>query len=426
MTIINEVTVIIKKRSFPSFIDEMYKRGLDLVDMQRIEETGDGLRYVMGIASSGVKRFEEFISLIGGASEKYKIIAVKNVLEERAAGGLLNVAGKMPVETLADFSSWILGAAGFIQDKIRAGEGAAYTGIGRSVGLIAGIKAGSETERERLLSGHAEAERDAVIINRFAGLNGFPICVRYDHPEDVIKLLKQIEQNFAALRVIRFEDATLMLYERLCADTAVPVLSLEHDDLPLYLFVLIIKILLKYRLKPEESTIGFVGIDLSAIRLAGLLGAIRFRRILGADRSEKTMLSLENQGGLATTAENIFSNADITILLKGGFTREELLKIRPGQFVISLLDDDIADVDVIAAKGVREFIRRSTADLAVLFPGMLKGIIGSGRNFVSDQKMIEYSRKLVTFLSDSFEFPPMFSDIHGRVADMMKSGAGRE
>jgi hypothetical protein len=424
MTIINEVTVIIRKRSFPSFIDEIYKRGLDLVDMQRIEETGDGVRYILAIAATGVKRFDEFITLIGGASEKYKIVAVKNVLEERTAGGLLNVAGRMPIETLADYSSWVLGAAGFVQEKIRAGEGAAYTGIGRSVGLIAGIKAGSETEHERLLSGHAEAERDAVIINRFAGLNAFPICVRYDHPEDVIKLMKQIERNFAALRVTRFEDATLMLYERLFADTAVPVVSLEHDDLPLYLFVLIIKILLKYRLKPEESTIGFVGIDLSAIRLTGLLGAIRFRRILGADRSEKAMLALENQGGLATTAENIFSNADITILLKAGFTREELLKIRPGQFVISLLED--ADPDVIAATGVREFITRSAVDLAVLFPGMLKGIIGSGRNFVSDQNLIEYSRKLVSFLSDSFEFPPMFSDIHDRVADIMKSGVGRE
>ena len=424
MKIINEVAVIIKKRSFPSFIDELYKRGLDLLELLHVEETGEGVLYSLRIVSAGPKRFEEFISIIGSASEKYKIISAKNVLEERAAGGLINVSGRMPVETAADFSTWVLGPAGFTQEKIRKGEGLAYTGIPCRVGLVAGIKAGNESEREHLLCGRAEAERDAVIINRFAGLNGYPITVRYDHPEDVIRVLKQIEQNFSAVRITRFEEATLMLYERLYSELTVPLVSLEHDHIPLYLFVLIIKILLKYRLKPEETTIGFVGIDLSAVRLTRLLGAIRFRRVLGSDRSEKTMLALENQGGLATTAENIFSNADITVLLKSDYDREELGKVRPGQLIVSLLGDTEADRDVIAGKGVREFIRRDTTDMAVLFPGMLKGIIESGQRSVSDLKMVEYSKKLVTFLSDAFEFPSIFSDIHVRVAAMMKSGAG--
>ena len=81
--------------------------------------------------------------------------------------------------------------------------------------------------------------------------------------------------------------------------------------------------MMKYRLKAEETTVGFIGIDLSAIRLTRVLDKIGFRRVLGYDHGEKAMLALENQGGLATTAENIFGNADITLLLKNNFDHDE-------------------------------------------------------------------------------------------------------
>ena len=306
-------------------------------------------------------------------------------------------------------------AAGFIREKIQKEKGLAYTGIPRSVGLISGIRSGNEAEREHMLREYAGAERDAVIINRFAGLNGFPLTVRFDHPEDIIRAMKQIEQNFSAMRISRIDDASVMLYELIYSELTVPVISLEHDEIPLYLFLLILKILLKYRLKPEETTIGFVGIDLSAVRLARVLGVVRFRRVLGCDQSEKAMLALENQGGLATTAENIFSNADITLILKSHYSREELLKIRPGQFVISFMSEEGLGMDIISDKGVRELIIQDPAVLAALFPGILRGIIESGLRSMNDLKIIEYSKKLAGFLSDTFEFPNLFSDIHDRV-----------
>jgi hypothetical protein len=426
MKMISQVTVVIKKRSFPSFIDELYKRECELVDLQHIEETDEGPLYTLSIASDSNKRFEEFITIISASSEKYKIISLKNALEERAAGGLLNVSGRIPFENSAEFNTWVLGAAGFISEQIRKEKGLAFTGITRSVCLVSGIKSGNEAGNEHLLNEYAAAERDAVIINRFTGLNGYPLAVRFDHPEDVIKVLKQIEQNFSAVRISRIDGATIMLYDMIFSELGVPVISLEHDDIPLYLFLLIIRIMLKYRLKPEETTIGFIGIDLSAIRLARVLGVVRFRRVLGCDQSEGSMLALENQGGLATTAENIFSNADITIFLKSHDNREDLLKIRPGQIVISFLSGEAPDRSVIAGKGVREYICRDPSDLAALFPGILRGAIESGVRSMSDLKLVEYSKKLAGFLTENFEFPNLFSDIHDRVSAVVKSSAGQQ
>jgi hypothetical protein len=426
MKMLYEVTVIIKKRSFPSLIDEMYKRDCELLELQHIEKTDEGYLYSLGVAAESLKRFEDFIAAISGMGEKYKIIATKSAIEERALGGLINVSSRMPVENKADFNTWVFGASGFIREQIRKDRGLPYTGISRSVGLVSGIKSGSEVEREQLLGEYAAAERDAVIINRFTGMNGYPITLRFDNPEDVVRTLKQLEQNFSALRVSRIQESTLMLYDFLFSELSVPVISLEHDEVPLYLFILIIKILLKYRLKPEETTIGFIGIDLSAIRLARVLGVIRIRRVLGFDQGEKNMLALENQGGLATTAENIFSNADITVVLKNNYNREELLKIRPGQFVISFMDGEELDREIISGKGVREFIGREASDIAVLFPGLLRGVAESGTGSISDLKLIEYSKKLVGFLTDAFEFPSLFSDIHDRVRGVIGPAADRK
>jgi hypothetical protein len=426
MRLINEITVIIKKRSFPSFIDELYKRDCGILELQHIEETGEGTLYTMRVSSNNLKRFEEFITIIGSAGEKYKIVSTKNVIEERVVGGLISVTGRMPVESISDLNTSVLGAADLIHEKIKNEDGVRYTGISRSVCLLAGIRADEEGGRVHLLHEYASAERDAVIINKFSGLNGYPLAIRYDHPEDIITVMKKIERNYSAIRIQRIDDASLMLYELIFSDLTVPVVSMEHDDIPLILLTYIIRIMMKYRLKAEETTVGFIGIDLSAIRLTRVLDKIGFRRILGYDHGETAMLALENQGGLATTDENIFGNADITVLLKNNFDHDEYSKIRPGQFVISFMEEEIPDIESVSGKGIREFIKRDVTQLSAVIPGILRGVIDANIGNISDARLVEYAKKLVGFLSETFEFPHLFGDIHEKIAKVIAAGAGKE
>lgn len=425
MRLINEITVIIKKRSFPSFIDELYKRDCGILELQHIEETGEGTLYTMRVSSNNLKRFEEFITIIGSAGEKYKIVSTKNVIEERVVGGLISVTGRMPVESISDLNTSVLGAADLIHEKIKNEDGVRYTGISRSVCLLAGIRADEEGGRVHLLHEYASAERDAVIINKFSGLNGYPLAVRYDHPEDIITVMKKIERNFSAIRIQRIDDASLMLYELIFSDLTVPVVSMEHDDIPLILLTYIIRIMMKYRLKAEETTVGFIGIDLSAIRLTRVLDKIGFRRILGYDHGETAMLALENQGGLATTDENIFGNADITLLLKNNFDHDEYSKIRPGQFVISFMEEEIPDIEAVSGKGIREFIKRDVTQLSAVVPGILRGVIDANIGNISDARLVEYAKKLVGFLSETFEFPHLFGDIHEKVSKIIAAGGDK-
>lgn len=421
MRMINELTIMIKKRSFPGFVDELCKRDCEILDLQHIEESGDGSLYTMRIASSTLKRFEEFITIIGSAGDRYRVIAVKNMVEERAAGGLIRVTGTMPVENSSDFDTAVLGAADYIREKIEKDDGARFTAVSRNVGLVCGVGASDEAGQTRLLSRYVLAERDAVILNRFAGYNGIPLAIRFDHPEDVVKVLKRTECGFSAFRIMGVDDSTIMLYELIYGELSIPAVSLELDDIPLLLLALIIKIMMKYRLKADETTVGFMGVDLSAIRLARVLDRIGFRRVLGYDHGEKSLLALENQGGLATTAENIFGNADLTLLMKNNFEFEEYRKIRPGQFVISLLGENGPDRDAVSGKGVREFITPGETEMASIFPGIVRGVIDAGTMSISDAKLVECAKKLVGLLSDTFEFPSLFGDVHEKVRAIMSA-----
>jgi hypothetical protein len=430
MRMINELTVVIKKKSFPGFVDELCKRECDILELQYIEDSGDGCLYTMRIASNTLRRFEEFITIIGSAGDRYRVISVKNLIEERVTGGLIRVTGSMPVENAADFDTAVLGAADFIRERIAKDGGAKFSAISRNVGLLCGVGAADEAGQARLLTRYVNAERDAVILNRFTGLNGIPLAVRFDHPEDVVKVLKRTECGFSAFRIMGVDEATMMLFELIFGELSVPAVSIELDDIPLLLLACIIKVMLKYRLKADEATVGFVGVDLSAVRLTRVLDKIGFRRVLGYDHGEKSLLALENQGGLATTAENIFGNADITLLMKNNFDHEEYRKIRPGQFVISLLGDEGPGGDADSGKGVREFITPGEGHLAALFPGIVRGVIDAGIGSISDVKLVECAKKLVGLLSDSFEFPSLFGDVHEKVRAIIAAEpprpAGRE
>ncbi|MBN1496496.1 MAG: hypothetical protein JXA07_06990, partial [Spirochaetes bacterium] len=296
MRLINEVTVIIKKQGFPGFIDELYRRECRILELQHIEDTGDGDLYTLRIGGNSLKRFDEFITIIGGAGDRFKVISVKNVIEDQAVGGLISVASRAPIDNSSDFETSVLGAYDYIRERISQEDGARYTSISRNVALVAGVRAGGEAERGRLLGPFAEAERDAVVLGRFSGLNGYPLTVRYEHPEDVNTVLKRIDANFSLLRITRIEGASVMIYDLILSGAGVPVVSCEFDEVPLFLLTLIVKILQRHRLKAEETTVGFIGIDLSAVRLTQVMDKIGFRRVLGFDNGEKAMLDMENQG----------------------------------------------------------------------------------------------------------------------------------
>lgn len=418
MKFLGEFTISVKKGYLPHVTNELYKRKCEILKMSLVQSSDESDIFTVRIVYSSGDKFHGFIDKIEKHSDNFEILEIHHLLEESIFGGLLRVTGKLPVENSDDYQINVHGAADLIIEKAYANsDDDTFIGIRKNVALVNGMKRSAGSDREIFLKQYVMAERDAVIISRFVGLNAFPLVMWYDQVEDIIRCLKSIEDTFSVIRINYLEDNDVSVYEQIYKDISVPLLIKPFDEAPLFLLTVILSLLEKNGFDIKENNIGIIGIDINAIRLARLLNIAGCKRILGCDTSEILMLGFEKEGGLATTADNIFSNSDVILIIKDYFTIDEFFKIRPGQMLLSLIDETEFDMDVVQEKGLREFLHGNWMDLSVLFPGIIRGLVESGLR-LDDKRLVEIAREIVKLFEGSI-LPDMFSDIHEKMAELI-------
>ena len=142
-------------------------------------------------------------------------------------------------------------------------------------------------------------------------------------------------------------------------------------------------------------------------------------KVLGYDHDEKSMFAFEHTGGLATTIGNILINADIVICFKDHLSKEDYDTVRPGQLFVSLLSEGKIDWIQLEKGGVREFIQCDYSKLALLFPGIIQGLIKSGADSFEDGMLVNLAKAMVKLVENNYTFPDIFSDIHEKVAALI-------
>ncbi len=95
--------------------------------------------YDAEIIHSDAEAYEAFIAA-AAARDSYQILGERNVLEDSIAGGLLNVAGKTPIENQGDYDLRLLGSAALMREMIRQGKGDHCTGILKTVAMLGCVK----------------------------------------------------------------------------------------------------------------------------------------------------------------------------------------------------------------------------------------------------------------------------------------------
>ena len=423
MKLMAEIIIAMKKGDLPKAVDEIYGHSFEIHSLKLIERAINDIheeeKYSFSVFYPGMDLLAGFLEKIN-SNDRYRIISVVNTLEENIKGGLISVCGRRKIESESDFELEVLGASNLIQEKVALGLGSVYTSISKSVCLVSAVKVQSDFDRRIIMSNYAAAEKDSVILNFIFSMNGYPLVVKYSQIEDLIKFIQSVESNFSAIRLMDITERDIQPVSMIQSEVKLPFLSRDLDEIPLYILMIINRLVLtgmdsSEKLSPSETAIGIIGLDMSSLRLTTLLKKSGFSRILGYDVNEKLTLSFENLSGLATTTENIFSNSDIVILLTDKFDHSDYKKIRPGQFIISFLDDKDVDMHSVKERGVREFIRGDLNNLANLFPGILRAIVDSGTKNLDDIKIIKLASMLYKELKSDYRFPDIFNGIHGKV-----------
>ncbi|MCX7679641.1 MAG: hypothetical protein N2316_10540 [Spirochaetes bacterium] len=413
MKLLSKVIIRIKHGFLPHFINELCKSGCAVKLIESIEVLQNAERFSVEVLYDAGEQFRSVIQKLKRHPENFSVESVSNLLENLLVGGMLEVSGKGKFENKADYEMMVQGAAGMIIDKIQMGESVEeLSGMHYNVAMINVLHPTSEKAEASKYIVHALTEKDSVVLKRFSGLNGFPLLIRAHHPEDIIKILRSIEESFVLLRIFTIEgvcDASTVSY--ISSELHRPIVYREFDELPLLLLYTVIKIAKKKKMSYDDCNAGMIGLNLAAIRLTRLLKTLGFARVLGCDNDERLMMNVEKEGALATTQENIFSNSDIIFLFKNQFTVAELSRIRPGQVIISLIDDREVDEEIIASRGVKDYIPSEYFDLGCVFPGILMGMKNSGISAIQDQQLLKTANAMAEMKGENL-FPDIFSEVH--------------
>lgn len=415
------LTIKMKKGLLPQFIATLYKQQMEICNINLTESDNKWDGYIIEIIYTSKKDLMRVIEALKKNSDIFKEISITSTLEDKIRGGLLVTGSKIQIDTNSDIETSFLGGTTLIHEKIESGFGKQYCSVSESVGIISGFKKMAETTDEYF---HflADSERDSILISRFTDKNSYPLAIKYQSVEDMIKTLKGIEESFSCFRFMNSDSEDLMFRNTIIETLKKPVIFRELDELPFYLMTIINKICRKQRFKPEETSVGIIGINHGMIRLTGLLCSAGFLKVLGHDNRERTMMSFESEGGLATTAQNVMDNADILITPDENLLKENISYLNPGGVLITGFEGDKIDASLFSDNGLKEIIQFRQEDLLTVIPPMINGITSGEHKFFSNDLLLKIASSAAKDISDSYRFPGFFSETSGKIASAIIRG----
>jgi malate dehydrogenase (oxaloacetate-decarboxylating) len=416
MQLLTKISIKIKNGFLPHLINEIYKKKCSTRNITLVEKESDIDLFQIEVIYSNYEKYSSLLEKIAKYENNFEIISSETLLEKEIIGGMLNVSGKLQFNNLIDYEMNVLGAAELAIKKSRDEENIfKYSGISKNICLISGISSSNNPEGKHLQELYSLSERDSIIINRFTGLNSFPVLLKINQLDDFIKIMQGIEATFSALRIFILENVDdIQLYERIFTDISLPVLSYYYDEIPLYLLISISHLLAKNNFNIKECNIGLIGINITSLRMVRLLLKLGFPRVLGCDNNIKLMHGFEKEGGLATIFDNIANNCDLIIIVKDQLNIEDLQKFSSGQMIISLLNKEL-ESGIFKERGVLEFLQSGWTDLSAFFPGILKGLIESKIKYLDDDKLLKLMNKIISIKSKDEILPNVFSEAHQKL-----------
>jgi len=419
MKLIASVTLKMKKVILPQFISTLYKHNIDINMINLTESDGKWEDYNIEIIYSSKKDLVKLVDTLNKNSEYFQNITVTSTLEDKIRGGVLTTSSKIEIENINDVWTALIGGNKLIHEKINSGLQKNYCASFNSVALISGVKiANSGTNNNFYYHLYADSERDSVLIGKFSGRNAFPLVIRYNSIEDMIKTIKGIEENFCCLRIMNNDEDDYLLANIIDA-VSKPLIFKELDENPVHYLAVINTLIRNHSITPNDTSVGIIGLNNSTIRLTSLLVKSGYMKVLGHDSNERQMMSFENKKGLATTIDNVISNSDILMIMDEKISHDYINSFRAGQVIISGISTEIGDPAILKDKGVRDFIKIEETETLSLLPAMINAIIISSKRYFSEEMLINIADLISNKMEKKYDLPGLYSNISKEIENLI-------
>lgn len=279
-------------------------------------------------------------------------------------------------------------------------------------------------------------EGKAMLFKQFAGVDAFPICLKTQDTEEIIRTVKAISPAFGG---INLEDISsprcFEIEERLNKELDIPVFHDDQHGTAVVLYAGLINALKLAGKTLENSKIVICGIGAAGIACSNILLSAGAKRLIGVDRdgalvrtatydnpvwqkyAQRTNPELE-EGSL----HDVLKGADVFIGVSRGnlLTREHVLTMAKDPIVFAManpipevMPNHIEDIVAVVATGRSDYPNQINNVLC--FPGIFRAALDCRATEINEEMKLAAANAIASSISENeltkhYIIPSVFND----------------
>jgi len=264
-------------------------------------------------------------------------------------------------------------------------------------------------------------EGKALIMQQFAGIDAFPICLDTKDADEIVRIVKAISPVFGAINLEDMETPKVFEIEkRLTEELDIPVF---HDDQHGTAVVVLAGLInaMKITKKTKDAKIGIIGAGGAGYGMAKLLHAAGFTGIVVFDskgaihkgrkdlNEHKQHIAEITNKGLFAGAINEFSGADIIIAASapGALPPDTIKKMKKPNIVFALANP-IPEISLEQSKslgidvfGTGRSDYPNQINNSLCFPGFLRALLDFRVRKITDRMKIGAAQGIAEAVADA-------------------------
>lgn len=343
----------------------------------------------------------------------------------RKSGGKLEVASKLPVETMRDLALVYTPGVAEPCREIERDPSAIYE-VTSKANMVAVVSDGSAVLGLGNIGADASLpvmEGKSVLFKRFAGIDAFPICIKSQEVDDIVKITDQITSSFGGINLEDIAAPRCFEIERKLKEISdIPVF---HDDQHGTAVIVLaglwnaLKIVGK---KIEDCKIVMSGAGAAGTAICKFLMSAGAKNVILLDRAgaifegrqdhmnwAKEEISRETnpdkeQGSL----EDVIKNADVFLGISApGILTKEMVKTMAKDAIVFAMANPTPEIfpdeakeagAAVIATGRSDFPNQINNCLG--FPGIFRGALDVRASVINEEMKLAASRALASLVSD--------------------------
>ncbi|NIO17201.1 MAG: ACT domain-containing protein [Deltaproteobacteria bacterium] len=301
-----------------------------------------------------------------------------------------------------------------------------YTSIGNSVAIATNGSAILGLGNIGAVAGMPVMEGKAVLFDYLVGINGIPVLIKSDDPEEIIAVLAKTACTYGAIKLedIKAPDC-FRIEDRLTELLDIPVMHDDQHGTAVVVLAALFNASKYVGMMIKNDIVGVVGLGAAGMGISKLLLAYGVRKLLGTDLSEQAMEILKDKGGEPTGLEEIMRESDIVICTTGvgGLIKKEM--IRKGQVILALSNPfpEIMPEDAKAA-GASFAADGKGVNNALAFPGIFRGALNARARKINNRMKLAAAKTIAKFAEPGELVPGILNiEMHSEVSKAVERAA---